>query len=505
MPAGIGLAARPAPPKHWGMAGSDRADRSPEQSSILDRLRVYFTDRIWRDAPGEPRARALLHTAARIAYATARGFLENRLTLRAAALTYYSVLSLVPFLAFAFAVLKGLGAYNGFVTGTVRPYLERTFGGSRSLLAAMEFILQFVDRTNVSTLGVVGLLTLIYTSVSLISSVEAALNDVWGARSQRPFLRQLTDYVTLLVTTPLLVFVATTFATAAQSSQAVQFLRDTLQLGTVIDFLLRFTSVVVVGTALFGIYVILPNVHVRPASALLGAAVSALLWQGALVVHVQFQMGVAGYNALYSVMGAVPIFLVWTYLSWVVVLAGAQVAACHQNQRAMGERFASKHLDQDLRERVALALAALVARDFRAGVRRPEADLADALQVARAMAGDILTALVRAGILARGVLGRDVFYLPGRELTAIRVADVRDGVRREPEADSLREQVNGHIPARLREALDAAESEWRQSARNLTLQELSELAGPCRPEGSPAGSPERAGPGLGTPVAADER
>lgn len=487
----------------------DEANRGQSQGqpsrSIVERLRTYFTDRIWRDEPGEARPRTLLHTAARVGYSTVRGFLENRLTLRAAALTYYSVLSLVPFLAFAFAVLKGLGAYNSFVTATVQPYIQQTFAGSRSLLAAMETVLHFVDRTNVSTLGAVGLLTLVYTSVSLISSVEAALNEVWGARTQRPFVRQLTDYVTLLVTTPMLVLVATTFATAAQSSQFVEFLRNTLQLGVVIDFLLRFTSVVVVGAALFAVYEILPNVHVRPISALIGATVSALLWQAALVLHVQFQMGVAGYNALYSVLGAIPIFLVWTYLSWLIVLSGAQVAACHQNQRAMGERFSGKRVDQALRERLALALAAQVVRDFRLGTRRTEVALADTLQVARATVGDILATLVRTGILARAVVGREVFYLPGRDPTVLHAVDVRNAVRREAEADSLRSEVNAHLPPALRELLDAAEDEWGRSARNLTLRELSELAGACEPEGAPTIRPERVPPRLDTPVAADER
>lgn len=485
----------------------DRADRSASRPrpGTLERLRGFFTERIWRDEPGDRGPRALGHAAARLGYSTVRGFLENRLTLRAAALTYFSVLSLVPFLAFAFAVLKGLGAYEGLVSGTIRPYLEHTFGGNPSLLAAMETVLHFVDRTNVSTLGVVGLATLLYTSVSLISNVEAALNDVWGARAQRPLLRQVTDYVTLLVITPLLVLVATTFTTAAQSSSVVQFLRETLQLGPVIDFVLRFTSVVVVGTALFALYEILPNVHVRPASALLGATVSALIWQGLLVVHVQFQIGVAGYNALYSVLGAVPIFLVWTYLSWLTVLIGAQVAACHQNQRAMGERFAARRVDQALRERLAVVLSALVVADFHSGRRRTEADLADTLQVARAAAGETLASLVRAGVLARAVVGREVFYLPGRDPTTLGAADARDSVRRDPAADALRRELHDRIPDRLREVLDEADGSWGRSTRELTLQRLAELSGPCTPEGSPSPPSARTSVPLSPPVAADER
>ncbi len=442
----------------------------------LDELRSWFTDRAWRVGPDAPRgARRVLAALSRLGYATVRGFLENGLTLRAAALTYFSILSVVPLLAFAFAVLKGLGAYSGFVEGTLTPYLTRTFGENASLLAAVQYVFQFVDRTNVSTLGVVGLIALVYTSVSLLSSIESSFNVVWGARTQRPFLRQVTDYVTLLVTTPILLVVATTFATAAQSSQLVLFLRETLGLGALIDFLLRFTSVVVVATALFALFVILPNVHVRPASALLGAAVSALLWQAVLVLHVQFQLGMARYNALYSVLGALPVFLVWTYFSWITVLAGAQVAASHQNRRAMGERFVNQRVDQALRERLAVALAAVVTRDFRAGARRPETELADLVQLPRAPVDEVLGALVRAGILARAVAGRDTYLLPGRDPAAVRALDVRDALRREPEADSTRPALEAHLPGPLRDVLDGLEQELRRSPRNLTLVELSEL------------------------------
>ena len=229
--------------------------------------------------------RALLYRASRVAHAAFHGFIAHRLTVRAAALTYYTALSVVPFLAFAFAVLKGFGAYGSFVEGTLRPYLDRTFGGNPALLGSIERILQFVDRTNLSALGAAGLITLVYTSVSLIGSVEDTLNEIWGAKARRSFLRQVTDYVTLLVTTPLLVVAATTAASVAQSSRVVLFLRDALSLGPIIDFLLHFTSLAPVGLAFFAVYVILPNVRTRPSSALLGAAVAGVLWQAALVAE----------------------------------------------------------------------------------------------------------------------------------------------------------------------------------------------------------------------------
>jgi membrane protein len=445
----------------------------------LERLHSFFAEQIWAVSTANlRRGKALLYRVSRVGYSTVVGFVDNRLTVRAAALTYFSALSIVPFLAFAFAVLKGFGAYASFIDGRVRPYLQETFGGNPALLGAIERILQFVDRTDVSKLGAVGLLILVYTSVSLLSSVEQTLNEIWGAKTTRTFVRQLTDYVTLLVTTPLLILVATTLLTAAQNSDAVLFLRHTLALGLVIDFLLRLTSLVAVGVALLAIYGILPNVHVRPTSALLGAAVGAVLWHGALVLYVQFQMGVSSYNALYSVMSAVPIFLVWSYVSWLIVLVGAQVAASHQSERATQQRFRARGVDQALKETLAVVAAAHIARDFLSGrPLRGDAALAELVRMPPLTVEEILGTLVRAGLLARTSGGPEVGYVPARDLDAIRLTDLQDAVRLEGQADQIRADLEQQVGPELGKLLRSAEEQRRTSSQNLTLRELAGIVG----------------------------
>ncbi|GEJ58921.1 YihY/virulence factor BrkB family protein [Anaeromyxobacter diazotrophicus] len=473
-----------------------------------ERLRDFFAEEIWAVRVADlKRGQALLYRASRVGYSTVRGFFVSRLTVRAAALTYYSVLSVVPFLAFAFALLKGFGAYASFIETTVRPYLHQTFGGNPALLGSLERILQFVDHTNVSTLGALGLVILVYTCVSLLSSVEDTLNEIWGATTRRSFLRQVTDYVTLLVTTPLLVVAAGAVATAAQSSRFVLFLRDALDLGGVIDFLLQFTSLAVVAVAFFVIYIILPNVRIRPLSAALGAAVAAVLWQLALVLYVRLQVGVSSYNALYSVLSAIPIFLVWTYVSWVVVLVGAQVAASHQNERLVRQRFRARHADQELRETLAVVVAAHVARDFLSGAPASEpAALAELVHVPALTVQEILDALVRAGLLAQAASGRGVRYLPTRDLDRIRVSDVRDALRREAQAERVRAEVERHLEPGLRQVLDAAEEERRGSPLNVTLRELAgRVGGAGVPEPAAAARPGAAPPAAAAMAAAPPR
>jgi len=458
-------------------------------SSVLSRVRLFFAERIWAVRLADlRRGQALAYRASRVAYTAVLGFFANRLTVRAAALTYYSVLSIVPFLAFAFAVLKGFGAYRSFVDGVLRPYLQDTFGANPALLGSMQRVLQFVDRTDVSKLGAVGLLVLIYTSIALLSSVEDTLNQIWGARSRRSFLRQVTDYVTLLVIAPLLVTAAAAAITAAQSSTVVLFLRDRLALGGMIDFLLQLAPFAIVAIAFFATYVILPNVRIRPASAALGAAVAAVLWQGALVLYVRFQAGVSSYNALYSVLSAVPIFLVWTYISWVVVLAGAQVAASHQNERAARQRFRAQRADQAMREAIAAIVAANVARAFLStGPWRDESALADRVGVSALTVDEVLEALARAGLLARTDAGIMSGWVPARDPDTIRVSDVRDALRRDAAAEPVRAAMERRLGPELNRVVHAADAALEASPLDVTLRELAAMLD--RDEAGPASRP----------------
>jgi membrane protein len=441
------------------------------------RLGRFFGEEIWKVRIRDlGRKRAALYRLSRILYTTYQGFRENRITFRAAALTYYSVLSAVPCLAFAFSVLKGFNVYETFMEQRVRPYLVKTFGDNPALMTALDKVLEFVEKTNASGLVTTGLLVLVYTSVSLLASAEQSLNDIWGAKSRRPFLRQLTDYVTLLVTTPLLILVAATFAAGAQSSSLVLFLRESLHLGGVMDFLMRFASLVITAIAMIGFLLILPNVRVRVASAVIGGIASAILWQVVLLLHVKIQVGVAAYNAVYSALAALPVFMVWLYFSWIIMLTGAQLAASHQNEQTVRQRVRARHADQSVKETLAVVASALVARDLLdGGPRRGAVALAELLEVPAPTMEEILDALVRAGILVRVVCGREIGYLPGRDLDAVRRRDIESALRRDPDSAAITAVVERQLGQDLQRVLRARDDEEQRSPHNLTLRELAAL------------------------------
>jgi membrane protein len=456
-------------------------ERIVKISDALTWAKRYFGASIWSAGGVEVRrSRALLYRLSRILYATVQIGREQRLNFRAAALTYFSVLSVVPFLAFAFSILKGFGEYQRLMDETVRPAVVSTFGESPELLSAIEQVLSFVERTSVSRLGAVGILLLAYTSISLLSNIETALNDIWGAKSARPLLRQVTDYTTLMVITPLLVLAAITFATAAQSSGVVSFLRDRLALGILIGFAIKLASIVFGCVALIALFVLMPNVRTRLSSAVFGGIIGGVLWQLLLIVHVKFQMGVANYNALYSGFGAIPIFLVWMYMSWRVVLLGAQLAASHQHEQNIRQVRQARHVDQDLRETLAVAVTALATGRFvNAGPPPTQGDLVTHLQAPAPTVDEVLDGLVKGGILVQAVAGEELGYVPARDIDSVRLADVRDAMRVDGEAKELKEDLRSELVPGLVELLDRIDQKARTSEDNITLRQLADLAGPA--------------------------
>ncbi len=451
------------------MAASQKGSPKPRWGA----LGGFFTTHIWEVSLAElPRWKASLYRAARIVSSAVRNADKDRLTFRAAALTYFTALSIVPSLAFVFAVVKGFGGYRLLVDETIRPYLERTFAGNEQLLHASEQVLAFVENTNVRSLGAAGLLFLLVTAIGLLNNIETSLNDVWGVSEARPWLRRFTNYVALLVIAPVLTLSAITITTAAQTSQVLAFIRNTLQLGWLLDLVLGFASVLVVSIAMTLLYVLVPNTKTPYRSALLGGVVAGILWHGALILQVQFQLGVARYNALYSSFGAIPIFLFWLFVSWVIVLFGAELAASHQNEHALLRQRSLHSLDVASQEQLAVGILSRVGTAFLQGAAPWNATgLADSLSVPRRAVVDVTRLLCQAGLLApvQKDETEEASYLPAKTLSALHIKDavdaVRHGGREEPYPQNLALGKAGEL-------LGAWEAEAARSRHNVSFAEL---------------------------------
>lgn len=442
----------------------------------LKAVRNFFGTSVWDvDSSNQSRFRRGLYRTSRIVFCTAKSFVAQRRTFQAAALTYYATLSIVPFLAFSFAVVKGFGGYQKLVDDMLRPYVQSTFAGNQPLIDAIEGVLGFVQQTDFATLGVVGLLTLVYSAVSLLSTVEQSLNDIWEVRSARPLLRRITDYVTLLVITPLLILAAGSLAAA--SSTLLTTADGVFGLGNILRALFRLTSVVVACGVMVALYIIMPNTRIKVSSAIIGGVVSGVLWQLALFLQVNSQRAVANYNALYSGFSAIPIFLFWMYLSWLIVLIGAELASNHQHEQLVRQRMRAREADQALKEMIAVEAAGRIANAFIVGGRRwtattIAADLGAPLQTT----GDVIDALVNADLLVRVAGPVEPEYAPSRPLEDVRVKQLLDAVRHDKHQAGKPPRVEAELRSRLGDVLRALDEEVASSEHNLTLRALGELA-----------------------------
>lgn len=297
-------------------------------------------------------------------------FLADRCQLHAAALAYTTVLSLVPLLALMFAVLKGLG-----VQRRLEPLLLSRLALSQDVT---DRVIEYIDRTNVGTLGALGACFLVVTVISLLASVEASFNHIWRVDRGRTWIRKATDYLSTVLLTPILLLAAVAVTSSAQEQALLRLLLRTEYIGDALLQSLRLAPIIMNIAALVILYAIMPNRRPRLPSILVGGFVAGCAWQVVQSSYVALGVGVARYNAIYGALSQLPITLVWIYVSWVVVLAGAEIAALHEfgldDQRAAGPR-----------SRLAIALHLLV----RAGEAfRGEAGRVNVRSVARELRAD---------------------------------------------------------------------------------------------------------------------
>jgi membrane protein len=444
-------------------------------SPVQHRLKKFFEEDLWRVDPAVlgwplgPTYRVL-----RVMQLAVSGVFANRATFTASALTYTTVLSLVPLLAFAFAVAKGVGAFDRLRSEVIVPFVAANLGGNggelppavQTLRSAIDSVLDLVSHTDVSSLGLVGFFVLALAVVRVLSNVEDALNRIWGVRRARSPVRRISDYLSLAVVTPLLLLVAVSVTTAAQNSAWVEFLRAQPFGTSLVDGFFGLTPFLSVWIGFTLLFLLLPNTRVSVLSSLIGGLVGGTLWQLAQIGHVRFQAGMASYNAIYSSFAALPIFLVWIYVSWVTVMLGGEVAHAHQIVGLHRKVVLFHPTTHRQRESLALRAMIRIAERFRTGDGVWEvADLADTLGVAPISLHEALDQLNDAQLVALGRDGRAHTVLLARSADAVRVSDVLRALRTS-NGDS--EGAEGVVSDAL-EQLDRATME---SPANLSLAEL---------------------------------
>lgn len=377
----------------------------------------------------------------RYPYALARDLLTGELNLRAMSLVYTTLLSLVPLVAFAFAVLKGLGVHRDLeplIFEVLRPVGERA-----SEITAQ--IMDFVERVRGGVLGSVGLAFLLYTVVTTIQKLEAAFNFAWHVERPRSLMRRISEYLSLMVIGPVFLVIVFGLLGAVPLHPALRALGPYVFVTGVFTFL----------------YVFVPNTRVRALPALAGGLAAGVLWAASGAVFARVVALSTQMVAIYAGFAIFLAALIWIYLSWLILLIGAQLSFYVQNPRYLRAGQAPVRLTSCLRERLALTVMLLVARRFVTG-HAPwrQRALAEHLEIPGSALALVVASLEQAGLLT---LTEDEELMPARDLEGIGLQDVLNAVRderqyetwllwrarTEPAADAIADEVDAAILDRI--------------------------------------------------------
>jgi membrane protein len=397
------------------------------------------------------RLHRLLETnrAIQFVYLAIQGFVSNRCPVRAAALAYTTLLAMIPLLVVVFWVFQGPlkessthfapVVLNKLVV-SIAPELEylpatgesaTLTGGQVTISArgrqeAVEQIQSFLGNIETGKLGTVGTLLLIVIAIRLLMTIEASFNDIWGVTRGRSIWRKVVYYWAVITLAPLLLFGAIAVTGTVEFAQ----LSGKLLVAPWIErFLLKLLPFVLLWAGFTLLYALMPNTRVRWTAALAGGVIGGSLWQINNLLNTMYVSRVVTYSKIYGSLGIIPVLLAGLYVSWLIVLFGAQVSYAAQNVRAHFQQRAGERFDQLAHERFACRLVLTACRNFLNGQSPPTAEtLAGELSAPPQLLNRLVTRLIQGDVLA-ATADEPSGLLPARPPEQITLADVLHVVR----------------------------------------------------------------------------
>lgn len=273
--------------------------------------------------------KAVFYRYVRVLVLSVRKFVENKLQYRASALTFYSMLSVVPVLALGFGIAKGFG-YEKYLEEQLASNLQ---GHEEVLKYLLTFTNSFLQKTQGGLIAGVGVAILFWTVMKVFGNIESAFNDIWQIKKPRTFVRKFSDYLSMMFVSPILI-VASSSATVFITTQLTTMESRVALLGyfsQVIFIVLKWMPYVIIWILFSLIYIIMPNSKVNVKSGIIAGIIAGSIFQVTQWGYIHFQIGVSNYGAIYGSFAALPLFLMWMQISWLIVLFGCELAYADQN------------------------------------------------------------------------------------------------------------------------------------------------------------------------------
>lgn len=360
-------------------------------SEKYNEAKHFVTKDIWKkDTSMLGKVKHSMYEMLKIIIIAVKGFTENRCSVNASALTFFTLLSIVPVIALAFAISKGFGLDH-----LLERIIQNAFGANSEI---GEYLIQFstsmLDNTKGGLIAGIGMVMLLYAVFKLLNNIEESFNYLWDIHESRSITRKITDYVAIMIFTPILLLTGVS-ATIFVKTQLQNLLSGYLTpLFTIVPYVLMWITFTL-------LYLIMPNTKVKIKAAVAAGIVTGTVFQIWQWIYVTFQVGVSKYGAIYGSFAALPLFLTWLQTSWMIVLVGCEIAYSVQIVSKYSMEHGVDDVSLKLEKRIAVLIMTRIVKNFADGnPPKDAAEWADELKISQRFFTHLAQKLVDVNLLA---------------------------------------------------------------------------------------------------------
>lgn len=396
-------------------------------------------------------------------------FLDGQLNLRAMSLVFTTMLSIVPLIAVSFSVMKAFGVHN-----QMEPLLLNYLAplGAQGQEIAQQ-IMGFVDNTKVGLLSGVGLALLFGIIVRLINKIESAFNYTWRVQQSGSLARRFSNYLTVIMIGPVLVFIAIGVTGTALNTSIAQAILSVEPFGTLLSIATKLVPYLLIIAAFTFTYLFMPNTKVRFVPALVGGIAAGFLWQtvGWVFATVMSASISTSYTAIYSSFAFLFVFMIWLWWSWLILLVGSSVAYYKQHPEYLHVKTEDLELTNKQKEEVAIQIMAIIGQRFYANASPATVnDLVNALHLPQQSIEQQLALFVEHGLLVN-VESDEISYTPARALEELTLKSVVDTVREPSPSSYFKSSLSENISA-IHKVLSKVDESLEQVLGSKTVKDI---------------------------------
>ncbi len=468
---------------------------------MIKKLIDFLQRDIWRiRLKNYPRGKSFLLKQLRIIILSVRGFAEDKCKFRASALTFFTLLSIVPVFAMMFGIAKGFGLEEK-VENLIKEKVQiqqydpntiqmahqdpntaqgqqdpNAMGGPPQIAEKLiEFSKSLLENAQGGLIAGIGVGFLLWTIIKLLGNIERSFNDIWGIKKSRSFGRKLSDYLSVMLLCPILLVMASsaTVFISTEIRQIVNKYEFISQFSFLIFPLLKLMPYCILWFIFTFLFIFMPNTKVKFSAGLTAGIIAGTIFQLAQWGYIEFQVGVGKLGAIYGSFAALPLFLIWLQISWFIVLFGAELSFAHQNVDTYEFEPDCLSVSYSYKRLLSLVITNMIVKDFCNGNRPMSAsDVAHKLEMPIRLVRQILFDLVEAGVLSEVKIEEEkvVAYQPARDVEDLTIRFVVDALEHKG-IDEIPVQKTEEYQ-KLNEHLEGISKTLSQSPDNVLIKNI---------------------------------